>query len=170
MKKSLRSSVERYSQEETSISPISSLDAEIIVELGQIFDKLHQPELKSMIDEWKTLPDVKIRDMLLDWNTNHPKEVQEKKKKKEKEEFNPLIRRFVDFGGKSMDVSAIKTVEKDLVFNEKERVAQHCVIFNRGFDGAYGDIYFYFNTERLCSQGYDNLKILLEKTNTIEFI
>ena len=74
MEKHLQSATERYEQEESKISPISSVDAEIIVELGEIFGKLDQPELKSTIKQWKSLPDEKIRDILLGWNIEHQKE------------------------------------------------------------------------------------------------
>lgn len=170
MKRSLKTAVERYDIEESSISPISSLDAEIIVELGQIFDKLKQPDLKSMVDEWKTLPDVKIRDLLLDWNTNHPKETPNTTKKKEEEDKDPFTRKILDFEGQLWDVSSIRKVEKAYLFNENIRIAQPFIVFNRGSEGIFGETRFPFNTEQLRDQAYSNLKILLEKTDQIEFI
>lgn len=180
MEKHLQSAVQRFEQEESNIHPISSIDAEIIVEIGQVLDKLKQPELKSIIRQWKSLKDEQIRDMLLEWNTSHPKEYDgddddhidpsKSKKKPSKDQKNPFIRKFMDFRGKMLDTFFIKTIEKDFRFDEKERGAFHCIVFNAGIEGMYYNLTFNFGNERIRDNAYSDLKVLLESTYNIEFI
>lgn len=180
MEKHLQSAVQRFEQEESNISPISSIDAEIIVELGQIFDKLGQPELKSIVRQWKSLHDDKIRDMLLDWNVVHPKlseddddDDQPKSKKrdsKKKNGVNSFSRKFMDFEEKMLDTFFIKTIEKDFRFDDKRRGAFHCIVFNVGIEGIYQNLTFNYGNEKLRDDAYKKLKILLESTNNIEFV
>ena len=172
MEKHLQSATERYEQEESKISPISSMDAEIIVELGEIFGKLDQPELKSAIKQWKSLPDEKIRDILLGWNIEHQKgdaSVKEGTSKK-KEEKVTLKRKFLDFKGRIFDSYFIRTIEKDFKFNSKEGAAFHCLVFNKDIEGIYHNLVIDFGNEKLRDDAYRELKILLENTGFIEFL
>jgi hypothetical protein len=53
------------------IHPISEIDAEIIVEIMEIFKKLGKSDLSAILDQWKYKKDVEIRDDLLQWNIDN---------------------------------------------------------------------------------------------------
>jgi hypothetical protein len=70
----LKVSVGRYPKnlESVLIHPISTIDAEIIVEIMEILKKVDRSDVKVLLDKYKYLKDEKIRDLLLQWNIAHP--------------------------------------------------------------------------------------------------
>lgn len=75
MKSHLKSAIDRFKKskgkEEYLINPISEIDAEIIVEISQIFKKLNRNDLFTIIDNWKYNKDTETRDDLLQWNIDN---------------------------------------------------------------------------------------------------
>lgn len=184
MKDHLKSAVKRYKQEEVRINPISNLDVEIVVELTQIFDKLNQPELKSMVDQWKFLSDVEVRDMLIEWNIQHPKTFEEKGEEGEengevslkisrevdiqKKRFT--VRDFIDFRGEVVEVGLIKTIGKSYSLTSNGIVFE--IIFNKDLHEKFVLInkVFKFMDERIRDQHYEDLKERLQNVKGVTFI
>lgn len=75
MKQHLKSAVERFKKskgkESYLINPISSIDAEIIIEIVEICKKLDRNDLSIILDGWKYNKDEQIRDDLLQWNIDN---------------------------------------------------------------------------------------------------
>jgi len=69
--KSASNRFEEKFKKEFLINPISKIDAEIIVELGQILKKLNATDVKAILDEYKFKKDSEVRDDLLQWNIDH---------------------------------------------------------------------------------------------------
>lgn len=169
MDKHLQTAVKRFTQEESNIAPISNTDANIIVEIGKVFDKLEQPTLQSIVKQWKSLYDKEVKDMLVNWNSNYEKGRKSKKLGSGKVE-KTFCRKFIDFEGKMLDVFFIKTIEKDFRYDETFKCAYHCIVFNDGIEGLYQALTFNFGNEKLRDDAYENLKVLLEKTESIMFV
>lgn len=75
MNKYLNSAHERFSKisdKDYLIHPISEVDCEIFIELGQILKKAGLNEVIEIIKEYKGVKDAEIRDDLLQWNIDHP--------------------------------------------------------------------------------------------------
>jgi len=76
MNKFLKSASQRYCKLKESkdfiINPISEIDAEIIVEIGEIFKKQGLVDLAEILKSYKELKDEEIRDQLMQWNIDHP--------------------------------------------------------------------------------------------------
>lgn len=182
MKDHLKSAVKRYKQEEVKINPISNLDAEIVVELTQIFDKLNQPELKSMVDQWKFLSDVEVRDMLIEWNIQHPKGVEQKDKegndnvsievsKKlsvEKNEYK--VKNFLEFRGEILDVKTIITITKS--HSVSSRGIWYEIIINKDLSERFilCNKVFSYPDERIRDQHYEDLRDRLQNIEGVVFI
>jgi hypothetical protein len=75
MNKFLKSASDRFQkiqEKEYLIHPISEIDCEIIVELGQILKKAGLEDVVQILNSYKSLKDEEIRDELLSWNIDHP--------------------------------------------------------------------------------------------------
>lgn len=76
MNKFLKSAVTRYEAlkgtKDYLINPISTVDAEIMIELGQILKKLGAKDLFEILNSYKEVKDAEIRDTLIEWNIQHP--------------------------------------------------------------------------------------------------
>ena len=73
MNQYLKSASERYEnkfKDEFLINPISNTDAEIVVEIIELFKKAGVNEAVEILKEYKLNKDTEIRDSLLDLNTN----------------------------------------------------------------------------------------------------
>lgn len=71
MNKQLKSAISRFDtikKQDYLISPISQIDAEIIIELGEIIKKLGGDDVLHILKEYKFKKDEEIRDDLLQWN------------------------------------------------------------------------------------------------------
>lgn len=62
---------ERFKQS-FNINPISKVDAEIMIEIKEIFRKLGRTDICAVLDEYKFFKDTEIRDLLLQWNIDNP--------------------------------------------------------------------------------------------------
>ena len=71
MNKFFKSAVDRFhkiKERDYLISPISEIDAEIIVEIGQILKKVGLDSVNIILANWKENKDEEVRDDLLQWN------------------------------------------------------------------------------------------------------
>ena len=83
MKIHLKKSVESYDKIKDRyylINPVSEVDAEIFVEIMQIFKKLGRSDLTSILDQWKYIKDSELRDQLLQWNIDNQESLNSKNK------------------------------------------------------------------------------------------
>ena len=76
MNKYLRSAADRFDKIKNDnnflINPMSTQDAEIFVEIGQILKKCKLNDVLAILSEYKSISDAEIRDNLLQWNIDHP--------------------------------------------------------------------------------------------------
>ena len=164
MNKNLKSAVKGYSLQDQKINYIHQLDAEIIVEIHEALKKIKQEDLKSIIGEWKSLPDEDVRDMLIEFNlkTNH-EEVETNKPK--------FQRRFVIFDDLTLDVHLIISIGRKSYYDYNKCVEVYHIVINEHTTENYP----YHNTiieysdfmER--DMKYEELHELLLSTQTIIF-
>lgn len=135
LNKFLESSVERFPKdlEKSLIHPISKIDAEIIIEIGEIIKKVGLTEIKSLLDQYKYLKDSDVYTQLQDWNLKHPLLVQEEGKEKKKEGGLSFLfkRNFIYFKDLRIDVSYIRCYEKLDEYNFVKNEMEYEIIFNR---------------------------------------
>ena len=75
MNKYLKSASERFEKirgKEHLINPISEIDCEIVIELGQILMKAGLKDVCEILKNYKYSKDKEVRDNLLQWNIDHP--------------------------------------------------------------------------------------------------
>ena len=75
MNKFLKSASERFDKikgRDFLINPISEVDCEIIIELGQILFKAGLTDVTAVLKTYKELKDLDVRDALMQWNIDNP--------------------------------------------------------------------------------------------------
>lgn len=75
MNKFLRSASERYDQlkkKDYLINPMSEIDTEIAIEIGQILKKTGLNDVLEIFSSYKEVKDEEVRDQLMQWNIDHP--------------------------------------------------------------------------------------------------
>jgi isocitrate/isopropylmalate dehydrogenase len=125
MNKFLQSAAERYPKELNSqlIHPINAIDAEIIGEIIDILKKLEFIEITLFLDQYKYLKDSEIRNVLKQWNIDHPADGELGKedvidKKPKKSGLDLLFRRnFIFFKNFRLELSRITSYEKQDEYN-----------------------------------------------------
>ena len=68
MEQYLLKATKTYPIEDSSISPISMVDAEIIVEIREALKKIGNEALVEILSRWKKSSDEDVRDQLLSFN------------------------------------------------------------------------------------------------------
>ena len=179
MKQHLKSASERYlafKQKEFKINPISSVDAEIIVELSEIIKKLDKPNIKSIIDQWKYLSDEEVRDMLMQANLDLAACKSDGDSENPlKKMFEPLKTKFLRFMGRRLQIDFITIISTKEGYNISTRNYEYKIIINEDVAvgaknmGALKDIEFIFFDEESRDIALIELDTLLEGEE-IEFI
>lgn len=138
----LKVSSDRYPKELDSalIHPISTIDAEIAVELGQIFKKAHLEAVKAIWDKYKFYKDSQVRDQLLQWNIDHPEvpdvfEDEDDSTGKAKKKIRGLLdiietKTFIMLKDLRINLSFIRTYEKRQEFNFVKETMQYFITIN----------------------------------------
>jgi hypothetical protein len=178
MKQHLKSASERYlafKQKEFKINPISSVDAEIIVELSEIIKKLDKPNIKSILDQWKYLSDEEVRDMLMQANLDLAACKSDGDLENPlKNTFKPRKIKFLRFMGKRLVVDFIIMISTKEGLNITTRNYEYKIIINEDVAvgakmGALENIEFIFFNEESRDIALVELDTLLEGEE-IEFI
>jgi hypothetical protein len=134
--KFLNSAIESYppNLEGRLIHPISKADAEIAVEIGQIFKKLGLDDVKAIWDNYKYLKDTEIAEQLLDWNTQHPVLIDEEEEsvggKKNKSGSFLFIRDFIKFKDVRLELYYIHNWRKKDDYNYTKSRMEFWIIIN----------------------------------------
>lgn len=139
------------------ISPISKNDAEIIWEIIVALSKLNDTEdIRGIIEEWKFLKDSEIKDLLLQWNIDHPIGFNNKEN---------TGRRFVQFEDEIIELSLIRSVTKFNHYNYSRKITEYRIVINKDFpDSCYlNNFHFSYQTEELRDKKLKHLKRILGK-------
>lgn len=143
------------------ITPISELDAEIIWELIIILGKLEIYDIKSIVEHWKYLKDESIRDLLLEWNTDHPEGVESDDEKIAKKSR----RKFIEFENSMIEVAPIKSLDRDDNYNYATNEMDYRIIINKNLpeNFIFSDLIFSFPSNDLREVKLKELKKHLSK-------
>lgn len=139
MNQYLKSASERFSKLKKSeylISPISEIDAGIMVEIMEILKKYKANEAVAILKQYKELKDSEIRDMLLQLNIDKGKMVEGKEQKEsgseimpEEEEFLSMIQ-FNDFHSTCIKRTLILGYSKYTIIDNKNNTAYPSILLN----------------------------------------
>lgn len=177
MKNHLKSAGERFdklSDQEFKISPISTIDGEIITEIVEYLKKVGEVNLVHAIEQWKYLKDEEVRDIILEMNTNFHQEeggldILENMLggKKGKGSF---VREFIRFRGVRIDTYFITSILKEEGFN-KNREYEFRIVINKDLpeQAPVKNIEFCFNTDEEREAALEELDEILEGKN-IKFL
>jgi len=141
------------------ISPICQLDAEIIQEIILILEKLSvTDDIKGVIEHWKFLKDEEVRDLLLEWNINHPEGIESDKESESK-------RKFIDFEESVIEVWMIKNIHRDNNYNYATHEMEYRIIVNKDLPERFGlvDLTFSYSSIELRESQLKKLKKYLSK-------
>jgi len=169
MQKHLKTAVSNYTIEEAKTHPISNVDAEIIVEIKEAARKLGDENLKSIIEEWKHLDDVKIRDMLMQWHLDNPDTPSNEEGDEEKK--RGWQKDFVLLDGVTLDIFFIVSVGSKLKFDfNKEKYIYLLVINeNTSENSIYHNFQFEYETQDERDDYYIKLLELLKGSGRVNF-
>ena len=157
MNKYLKAATSKYDGSGGGISPISTMDAEIVWELIVALGKCGCDDIKDILDNYKFLMDEEVRDLLLAWNIEHPDGEDDSGGKKD-------IRTFIEFGGGILDTWLIKTVDKEDKYNYPENRMDYRIIVNKGFpESGLGDRVYFYRTPDIRDKEYSKLISLMKK-------
>jgi hypothetical protein len=162
MNQYLKSAVERDKRKKYLISPLCQEDAEIIWELIIALKRVGSDkadEIKSILEEWKYLKDVEIKNLLLQWNIDHPEGVSEDKKAEDEG------RKFVRFEDELIELNLIKSISKEDSYNFFSKKHEFKVVINKDFPEGYilSDKSFSFETREAREFKYKKLEEELKK-------
>lgn len=165
MEKHLKQAVNSFKETEKDIQPISSIDAEIIIEIREALKKLDQNDLKAILAEWKNLKDEKIRDMLIDWNINFTPE------EEKEEKGNDYSRDFILFEDKSLEIRYILSIGRSQKYNYEEGMFTYQITINENVSDKthFFNLTFPYKSKEDRDNKYNELHELLSETNTINF-
>lgn len=179
MKQHLKSATERYQAfkpKEFKINPISTVDAEIIVEISEILKKLGKPNIKSIVDQWKYLSDEDIRDSLMEVNIELGRHDEEEDLSNTlKKMFEQRKTKFLRFMGRRLQLDFVTMISTKEGLNITTRNYEYKIIINEDIAvgaknmGALKDIEFIFQTEEERDIALAELDALLEGED-IEFV
>lgn len=137
MNQYLKAAVDRYERlnkgEKTYlIAPISKIDAEIIVEIVELFKKLNKMNVVEILKNYKFHKDEEIRDALLDANTNFKNE-SSTSDDEQKEALSAFTtkRDFVQIGDERIFIGMINSWSKGERFCRKRGSMVYSIILNR---------------------------------------
>lgn len=163
MNENLKQAVLSYEQEEMKgVHPISEIDADIIVEIGEALRKLGNDELKRIVCEWKSLQDKEVLDMLIQWNLDNEEEV------KADDKFR---KNFILFDGLTIDVHYVVSISKKSHFDYNEGEMVYEIVINEKVNEKYHyyDTRIPYVTEKERDERYNKLHEILMDTDTINF-
>lgn len=160
MNKYLKSALERYkSKEEFKIHPISKVDAEIVWELMIALGKLGINDLKDILDNYKYWKDSEVRDLLLQWNIDHPEGLMEEETTEESKKKK--IRKFMKFDENLADVWIIKTVDIQDRYNHVKNEMEYNIILNKDFAEGFPTKKYTYKTPEVRKEKLDILESIL---------
>lgn len=138
MNQYLKSATTRFSQlnkegKSHLISPISEMDAEIMVEIIELFKKLNKMNVVEILKNYKFHKDEEIRDALLDANTNFKNEENVSDDSKEDSASSVFItkRDFIKIKDERVYIWAINSWGKDERFCKKRHEIVYSIVLNR---------------------------------------
>ncbi len=137
MNQYLKSAVKRYEQlnkgrNEFLISPISKVDAEIVVEIIELFKKFNAKGIVEILNNYKFRKDEEIRDLLIEANTNF--KVPNDNKEEDEKNISNISRSkrdFVKIKDERIFIWAITSWGKDERFCSKKREIVYSIVLNR---------------------------------------
>jgi hypothetical protein len=138
MKDHLKAAVKRYpvNLENSLIHPLSNIDAEILVEIGEILRKAKLDSVKKILDGFKYLKDAQIYDALLQWNIDNPEKKESSTdvdtiESEGKSKVAPShTRNFISFKDFRIDLALIRSYEKKDEFNFAKGQMEYFIIIN----------------------------------------
>jgi hypothetical protein len=139
MKDHLKAASDRYPKnlENSLIHPISNIDAEIFIEIGQILKKAGLEEVKKIWDSFKFLKDAQVRDSLLQWNIDNSQgkenstDVDTIEKQGKSGTGSLFVRNFIAFKDFRLDVSLIRSYERKDEFNFIKNLMEYFILINK---------------------------------------
>lgn len=138
MNKYLKSAVNRYNQlnkggKNYLISPISEMDAEIVVEIIELFKKVNFKSVVEVLNNYKFQKDEEIRDLLLDINTNFNSNAKTDESLRDKDNLVlPVKKRdFVKIKDERISISMINSWGKDERFCPERGEIVYYIVLNR---------------------------------------
>ena len=162
MNSHLKSVVERDKRRKKNlISPICQLDAEIIWELIIALGRIEAHDIKSILEHWKYLKDISIRDLLLEWNLEHPEGVESDEEEVEKKSR----RKFIEFEGSIVELNLIKSIHVDDTYNYATNLLEYRIIINKNLPESFllVDLVFSYPSDELRDKQVKKLKRNLDK-------
>lgn len=177
MNKFFTSAIERFDKlkgREFLINPISRLDAEIIIELGQILKKVGLTDVLAILRNYKESKDLEIQEQLLQWNTDHPSLSKLTSEKKDLEENQSSTQRLVffqigDIVVHELDLRGYRTFDK---LDEESGEYEFGIILNPMPEGhkmtqvpIFADEEIIYNTEENRNVVLKNLSTYLKERN-----
>ncbi len=162
MTEDLKIAVSRDKRGEQKISPICENDAEIIWELQIALGKTKADSLKRIVEQWKVISDIEVRDMLLEWNINNQEKEEEIKKRG----------RLVKFENRLIDVYSVKTVTKRKNYDYVLKNMIYTIIINKDFSeqAVLSDTVFKYNSKEDRNLQFDKLVETLNKYININIV
>lgn len=151
------------------ISPISPIDAEIIVEIKEALKKHRLDDLASIVGEWKNLDDSEIRDMLIDYNINKREEENEEEGVKGGKKKH--TRSFILFENISLDVHWVVSVGRGRYFDFQKGEYEYVIKINEftNDNSIYHDLRIKCLNHNDLEEKYALLLELMKDTGTINF-
>lgn len=138
MNQYLKSASARFSQlnkegKSHLISPISEMDAEIMVEIIELFKKLNKMNVVEILKNYKFHKDEEIRDALLDANTNFKTLDNESGDVEKKDSASVFItkRDFIKIKDERIYIWAINSWGKDERFCKDKKEIIYSIVLNR---------------------------------------
>lgn len=181
MNKFFKSASNRFTkirEKEYLISPLSEVDCEIIVELGQIIKKTGLDDVVGILKTYKEEKDEDIRDKLLQWNIDNPKTrvISNKEKaivtemEEEVTKYPPFLK-IKDLIIRIYDLKGLELYER---FNKDEGQYMYGIIINPTPQDAksiplYANHKIEFHDDEYRNDVLEKLKEVMADNNT-EFI
>lgn len=166
MKEHLKKASENYNHMALDgVNPISKEDADIIVELCELFRKCNQPEIAQILGNWKKVQDKQVLDELIDYVINGDFEQGDEKWKKI----------FVLFDDVSLNIHYILSIGRKKVFKPEltEGYAgyEYQIVFNEytSENTYYHNLTIKYKNKEERDKKYEQLHELLLDTGTIKF-
>ena len=179
MKAHLKKAVETFDQikgRDYLINPISELDAEIIIELTEIFKKLGKTDLVSILDTYKYKKDEEIRDDLLQWNIDNGKLQDQKEQQSAIEEVFSIPSLWINIQDFNLNLADIFNYQKIEEWDDDYVRPVFGIIVNEIPENVtrniplYANRKFLFEYERERDEYYDLLDKYIKEKRNIEFI
>lgn len=171
MNKFFKSAAERYrkiSDKEYFINPISEVDCEIIIELGQILYKAGLTDVTAILKTYKEFKDAEVRDSLMQWNIDNPSlkkvtVIKQAEKDKQTEEFEehefPVLFKIGDIILNELNLRGLKLYER---YDEEREDYVYGIIVNPVPEGFAMKSVPMFANEKIEFFEEENRKVALD--------